>query len=110
MTPRPQPTPPPPPPVNLVPIESGLARLQVQHRELQDQVVEQNASLKKVEDQLQHVREATDRNTLEQQELMEDLKAVGTKVNIFAYIALALLGLSVVLNIVLFVQLRHILR
>jgi hypothetical protein len=109
MAPRPQTTP-PPPPVNLAPIESGLAKLQLQHRELRDQVAEQNTSLKKVEDQLQHVREATDRNTLEQQELLQDLKTVGVKVNIFAYIALALLGLSVVLNIVLYVHLRHILR
>jgi len=38
---------------------------------------EQNSSLKRVEDQLEMVREATDRNTLEQQELLEDLKAVG---------------------------------
>jgi chromosome segregation ATPase len=96
--------------VNLAPIESGLAKLHAQHHELRDQVAEQNESLKKVEDQLQHVREATDRNTLEQQELLEDLKAVGTKVNIFAYLALALLGLSVALNIFLFVQLRHILH
>jgi len=108
MAPRPQTTP-PPPPVNLVPIESGMARLQVQHRELRDQIVEQNTSLKKVEDQLQQVREATDRNTLEQQELLEDLKSVGTKVNIFAYIGLALLGVSVLLNILLFLQLRHLL-
>jgi hypothetical protein len=108
MAPRPQTTP-PPPPVNLVPIESGMARLQVQHRELRDQIVEQNTSLKIVEDQLQQVREATDRNTLEQQELLEDLKSVGTKVNIFAYIGLALLGVSVLLNILLFLQLRHLL-
>jgi chromosome segregation ATPase len=86
-----------------------MARLQVQHRELRDQIVEQNTSLKKVEDQLQQVREATDRNTLEQQELLEDLKSVGTKVNIFAYIGLALLGVSVLLNILLFLQLRHLL-
>jgi hypothetical protein len=109
MAPRPQAAP-PPQPVNLAPLESGLARLQVQHRELRDQFGEQNASLKKVEDQLQHVREATDRNTLEQQELLQDLKSVGTKVNIFAYVGIALLGLSVLLNVILFFQLRRCLH
>jgi hypothetical protein len=109
MAPRPQ-FHPPQPPTNLVPLENGLARLQLQHRELRDTIVEQNASLKKVEDQLDQVREATDRNTLEQQELLQDLKSVGTKVNIFAYVGLALLGLSVVLNVVLFVELRHFVR
>lgn len=106
--------PPPPPPVNLAPIEDGLAELATQQRELvsqqrelRSQVVEQNSSLKRVEDQLEMVREATDRNTLEQQELLEDLKVVGNKVNLFAMIALGLLGLSVLLNIVLYL---HILR
>ena len=103
----PAPLAPPPPPVNLVPLQEGLADLRVQQRALRDQVVEQNASLKRVEDHLQSVREATDRNTLEQQELLEDLKSVGSKVNVFAYIALAVLGVSVILNIVLFLEFRH---
>jgi len=99
--------PPPPPPVNLAPIQEGLADLQNQHRELSDQVAEQNSSLKRVEDQLEMVREATDRNTLEQQELMEDLKVVGNKVNLFALVALGLLAVSVIINVVLYL---HILR
>jgi hypothetical protein len=101
------PPPPPPPPVNLAPIQEGLAELQTQQRELRNQVVEQNSSLKRVEDRLEMVREATDRNTLEQQELLEDLKGVGNKLNLFALIAMGLLALSVLLNIVLYL---HILR
>ena len=96
------------PPVDLAPIQDGLADLRIQHRGLRDQVAEQNVSLKRVGDQLQQVREATDRNTLEQQELLQDLKSVGNKVNIFAFIALALLGVSVVLNVVLYLQIRHL--
>jgi len=101
--------PPPPPPANLAPIEDGLANLQAQQRELRDQVIEQNSSLKRVEDQLEMVREATDRNTLEQQELMEDLKAVGHKWNVFALIALALLTVSVIVNVVLYLHILKVL-
>jgi len=104
----PAPPQPLPPPVNIVPLQEGLADLRVQQRALRDQVLEQNASLKRVEDHLQAVREATDRNTLEQQELLEDLKSVGSKVNFFAYVAIALLFLSVIMNVVLFLQFRHI--
>jgi hypothetical protein len=100
---------PPSPPVNLAPIEDGLAELQTQHKELRDQVVEQNSSLKRVEDQLEMVREATDRNTLEQQELLEDLKVVGNKVNVFALIALGLLAVSVLINIVLYLHILKVL-
>jgi hypothetical protein len=98
----------PQPTVNIVPLQEGLADLRVQQRALRDQVLEHNASLKRVEDHLQAVREATDRNTLEQQELLVDLKSVGGKVNVFAFIALALLGVSVILNVVLYLQIRHI--
>lgn len=104
----PAPKAPPEPPVNLVPLQEGLSDLRVQQRALRDQVLEQNASLKRVEDHLQAVREATDRNTLEQQELLEDLKSVGTKINVFAYVALALLGASIALNVVFYLEFRHI--
>jgi hypothetical protein len=100
---------PPPPAVNLAPIQESLAELQAQQQELRDQVVEQNTSLKRVEDQLEMVREATDRNTLEQQELMEDLKVVGNKVNIFSLVALGLLAISVIINIVLYLHIVRVL-
>lgn len=99
----------PSPPVNLAPIEQSVSEIQIQQRELHNQVVEQNVSIRKVEDQLQMVREATDRNTLEQQELMEDLKAVGNKVNVIALVALGLLAVSVLLNLVLYLHIQRVL-
>lgn len=99
----------PSPPVNLAPLEDGLADLQTQHRDLRNVLVEQNSSLKRVEDQLEMVREATDRNTLEQQELMEDLKSVGGRVNLVAAVALGLLAASLIVNLILYLHLRRVL-
>jgi len=56
------------------------------------------------------VREATDRNTLEQQELLEDLKAVGGKVNLVAIIALGLLAISILLNVALYLHIQRVLH
>jgi len=109
LSPRPSPAPPPPPPVNLAPLQKGLTELQTQQRELRDQIVDQNSSLKRVEDHLEMVREATDRNTLEQQELLEDLKTVSNKVNVIAVIALGLLGISILLNLVLYLHIQRVL-
>jgi len=95
---------PPPPPVDLVPLQDGLIALKVQQTELRDQLTEQNSSLKRVEDHLEMVREATDRNTLEQQELMDDLKGVGRKVNLFAGVVLGLLAISVIVNVFLYLH------
>jgi hypothetical protein len=107
---KPQAPPPPPAPtVDLAPLEATLTELRTQHRELREQFVEQNSSLKRFEDQLEMVREATDRNTLEQQELLEDLKTVGNKVNLVAVIAIGLLGISVLLNLLLYMHIQRVL-
>ncbi len=108
LAPRP-PAPPPAPKVDLAPLESGLTELQTQHRGLRDQVIEQNATLKRVEDQLEFVREATDRNTLEQQELLEDLKLFSRKVKIFAAIGIGMLVIGIVLNLLLFLHIQRVL-
>ena len=108
LTPRPQ-APPLPPKVDLAPLESSLAELQTQHRGLREQVMEQNASLKRVEDQLEMVREATDRNTLEQQELLEDLKIFSGKVKVVAVIGIGVLVISFLLNLILFLHIQRVL-
>jgi hypothetical protein len=107
--------PPPPPPVqqvqvDLEPVERGLAEVRTSHRELRGQVLEQGTTLKRVEDQLERVREATDRNTLEQQELIEDLRSTGSRISTFAMVGLLLLAISLGLNIYFLVQLQHILH
>jgi len=102
-------TPPPAPKVDLQPLEHGLSELQIQQRDLKDQFAEQNTSLKRVEDQLEMVREATDRNTLEQQELIEDLKTMGNRVNLLALLFLGLLVVSVLLNVFLFLHIQRVL-
>lgn len=113
MAPPPQHYPPPPLPqvqIDLEPIERGLAEIHTSHRELRGQVMEHVSSLKRVEDQLERVREATDRNTLEQQELVEDLRNVGGRISTFAILGAVLLAVSLGLNIYLIIQLQHILR
>ena len=102
-------TPPPPPRVDLQPIENGLADLHIQQANLKDQIADQNASLKRVEDHLEMVREATDRNTLEQQELIEDLKVISSRMNRIAFLFLALLVISVLVNIVLYLHIQRVL-
>jgi hypothetical protein len=99
----------PAPKVDLQPIENGLADLQLQQASFKDQLADHNASLKRVEDHLEMVREATDRNTLEQQELIEDLKSINSRINRFALLFLALLVISVLLNIFLFLHIQRVL-
>ncbi|MFZ1939293.1 MAG: hypothetical protein WBA18_10820 [Terracidiphilus sp.] len=109
IAPRPHPQPAPPPKVDLAPLEQGLTQLQTQHLSLREQVVEQNTALKRVEDQLEMVREATDRNTLEQQELLEDLKAFSGKLKVVAVLGIFLLTVGLLLELAMFIHLRGVL-
>jgi len=111
MASQPHPTPPPAQVhIDLEPIEHGLAEIRDSNRELRGQVLEQVTNLKRVEDQLERVREATDRNTLEQQELVEDLRSASGRISTFAMLGAVLLAISLGLNIYLIIQLQHILR
>jgi hypothetical protein len=116
------PQPPPLPPVNLEPIENGLAEVRAEQRGLRSQlaqVLDQNESLKRVEGRLEIVEEAATRSTIAQQELLKEMKAVsdrveelkasGRKVRVFALVALGLLALSLLVNLVLLLRALHIL-
>jgi hypothetical protein len=96
-------------PVDLTPVHNQLTEIQLQHNDLRTTVQEQTTGLKRVEDQLELVREATDRNTLEQQEFIEDLKAVSHKVSLIAVGLSILLVLSVVVNLVLYMYIKRVL-
>ena len=95
--------------VDLAPVKNQLSDLQAQQTELRSTMQEQTAGLKRVEGQLELVREATDRNTLEQQELMGDLKTMGQKVNRVALGLSILLLASIVINLYLYYYIKKVL-
>jgi hypothetical protein len=107
LAPHAHPTAPKPP--DLTPIQGSLTELKSQQGELRGQVIEQNAALNRIAGQLELIREATDRNTLEQQELVEELKSAGKRMNIVALVAFAMLAVSVALNVFLYFQLQRLL-
>jgi hypothetical protein len=115
----PPPALPPAPPIDLKPIEISLVELQADNCSLHAQVLEQNASLGRVEERLETLEDAASRNALAQQELLRELKAVGSrldelrvagrKAKVLALVALGLLGLSILLNVVLLLLSRRML-
>jgi hypothetical protein len=107
VSPGPQAPPAPmlPPPEDQAPIQNSLVALKAQQRELRDRVAAQKATLNRCDDQLKLVREATDRNTLEQTELLAGLRGVSKKINIAAVVALGLMAATIVINIVLYLHL-----
>ncbi len=108
LTPRPQALP-AQKAVDTAPLESSLADLKGQHQELRSRVQEQSASLQRITEQLEQVRGIADRNNDDLEGLVEELKAAGKKMNIVAFLGFALLAASIALNVVLYLQVHHLL-
>lgn len=100
---------PAPKPLDLSQVESSLADLKSQQQELRGQALAHDASLKELADQFEKVREATERQMIEQEELVDELKAAGKRMNIVAFLAFALLAASIALNVVLYLQIHRLL-
>jgi hypothetical protein len=98
------------PAVDLKPIEGALTRMRTEHLELQGKLDQQGTSLKRIGDQLDLVKESTERNTLEQKEVTDNLHLLQKKVTLFAWTGLILLALSIAVNLVLFLRVEHIWR
>ncbi len=98
------------PAVDLKPIEGALTRMRTEHLELQGKIDEQGTSLKRIGDQLDLVKESTERHALEQKEVTDNLHLLQKKVTVFAWTGLILLALSLGVNLVLFLRVEHIWR
>jgi hypothetical protein len=109
LAPRPAAQQPPPKPVELGPIESSLAELKTQQREMRRLLLDQSENVKLTAEQLELVRQSTDRNTSELQDLVDELRAASRRVNIVAFLAFALLAGSIALNIFLYLQIHRLL-
>ena len=88
-------------------IEDRLTRLNVTNRALSDNVSEQKQAIVQISDRLDQLKEATNRNTLEQQELMEDARGLRKKFLVAGGIVIGLLVVSVALNIIVLFKLSR---
>jgi len=96
-------------PVDLTQVENGLAELKKQQQELRGQLLAQDSAVGGLADLLERVREVTDRNSREQEDLIDELKASGRKMNVVAFFAFALLAASIAMNVVLYLEFHRLL-
>jgi hypothetical protein len=115
---RPQPAPPPPPerlpapPVAVAPtptidtkaVEDKLTGMETAHRELTKKVIDQNASLERVEEHIQLVQEIFERERLDLQDLLRQMKLFSKWALVFAVAVAMLLAASVGFNVVLLLR------
>lgn len=98
------------PAVDLEPLETALMRVRGDLAVMQDKSIQQETSLRRIDDQLGTVKEALERAALEQKETAEELSQTRRSVRVFAILGAVLLVISIGLNAVLFLYVRGILR
>jgi hypothetical protein len=88
--------------VDLEPIENALTKMRKEHVDLRMNLADHTATLKRVAEQVETVKDAAERNAIEQKELGTDLQRLRAKVNAFAWVGLGLLAVSILVNVLLF--------
>jgi hypothetical protein len=96
------------PRVNLEPVEAALARLHTEIQEFTDKTAKHNLELKRIEEQLELVKDAAERNALEQRELSQDLADLRKGVRLLAWIGLGLVAVSIAVSVVLFIRMQPV--
>jgi hypothetical protein len=94
--------------VNLEPIENAMTKMRKDHLELRLNLADQTTALKRVADQVGTLKDATERNALEQKGLAQDLQNLRSKVGIATWVGIGLLVISIVINILLFLRIQQL--
>jgi hypothetical protein len=84
--------------------DQSITEVQTGHRELSQQVQDQSAQLKRVEDQLTKLRESVERNATDSQEILESVQALSRTVRILGGVTIALV--VVIVGLVCFLVFR----
>ena len=72
-------------------VTRGFQDLQAGHREIKSYVQDHTIQLKRIDDQLIRLRESTERNTMEHQELVEDLRSASKLVRTLSTVMIVLM-------------------
>ena len=97
------------PRVNLEPVEASIARLREELAVLGQGTTKHEATLRRVENDIETVKDSLERSGEAQRELKADLDRVRTRITLLSVVGFLLLALSIAANVVLLVRAGHIL-
>jgi len=95
-----------PPTVDLSPLETSLRKLRGDLAVIQDRNVQHDGALKRIDDQLETMKEAVERASLEQREIAEAVSRVRKNVLVFSLIGMFLVIVAIGLNAALFLYVK----
>lgn len=90
------------PPVDLSPLEISLTKLRGELTAVRDKNAQHDGAFKRIDDQLDTLKDSLERTSLEQKDVAEELRKVRRSVLVLALFGVALLLVSIGLNAVVF--------
>lgn len=95
-----------PPTVDLAPVESSLLKLRSEIAVIHDKSAQQDVAFKRIDDQLQTVKETLERTVTEHQEVTEEVRKVRRSVMVVSIVSFLLLAVSIGLNVALYLYVK----
>jgi hypothetical protein len=97
------------PPVDLHPVQASVAQLGEELASLRQGAAKHEATLKRIEDEVEAVKDSLERDLAGQKQLKEDLERVRTRMTAFAVVGLLLLAVSIAATVVLLIRVQKVL-
>lgn len=95
-------------PVDIHPIEAGLAKLQADLSELHDKNAEHDAAFKRIGQDVESVKDALERTSLEQKEMAQEVSWLRTRMTVFSVVVVLLLIASLAVDVVLLLHVQQV--
>jgi hypothetical protein len=98
------------PPVDIHPIEVGLAKLQAQVAALHDKNAEHDAAFKRIGNDIESVKDALERTSLEQKEMALEVTRLRARLVVFSVVAVGLLIACLAIDVVMLLRIQQVLH
>jgi hypothetical protein len=92
--------------VDTYPLESALMKVRAELATLQDKTAEYATAFKRIDGQLESMKDAIDRSGAEQRETAENVRKIQGRVLVFSVVGLGLVAISIGVNVALFLYVR----
>jgi hypothetical protein len=98
------------PPVDTYPLESALMKVRTELVLMQEKTEEHDTAFKRIDGQLETMKDVIDRSVAEQREMAENVAKIQGRVLVFSVIGLVLVALSIGVNVALFFYVKGAIR
>jgi len=92
--------------VDIYPLESALLKVREELALMRDKAAEHDTAFKRIDGQLESVRDAVERSVAEQREMAENVGRIQGRLLLFSAVGMVLLALSIGVNVALFFYVR----